>query len=245
LRHKAVPESRSRSLAPPPLATRGFSQHKIFENKVSFTCRERRIADSTRDFAIGGFRPRFCFDNLIQRFAVWAKEQWRIAICHQTPHANFAVMAHRSQFVWESGSPSACTGASITRRGSRAVRPSYSPRSHRERRRVSSGLRRAAGAAAESGSPWRASGCVERSASAGVCMRALAEPPGLAQRRTPTATTLLTTLTTFLTTFLLTTLATVTSLLALILTLTLRHHYLPLGISKGFGGPCPERVRRE
>jgi hypothetical protein len=52
---------------------------------------------------------------------------------------------------------------------------------------------------------------------------------------TPIATTtLLTAPATFLTTVLLTALATLTSLLAaLILALSLRHHYLPIGISRG------------
>src|SRR5262245_8812808 len=72
----------------PPLCPTGFSQHEIFEGKLSFACRERSTAVPTGDFPIRGLRSAFYFDNLIKRFAVLTKIQ-----CgrHKTPHTNQCV----------------------------------------------------------------------------------------------------------------------------------------------------------
>jgi hypothetical protein len=91
LRRMAIPESRSRLLAPPPLVARGLSQHKILENEISFASRKWRFALLAHGVAINGFWPGFCLDDLIQRFAVRAEEQWRTVVYHRTPPANFAL----------------------------------------------------------------------------------------------------------------------------------------------------------
>ena len=67
--------SRSRPWMAPLSVTRALSQHKIFENEFSFATWKWRFALLASDVVIGGFRPGFCFDNLIQRFASRAEEQ--------------------------------------------------------------------------------------------------------------------------------------------------------------------------
>jgi hypothetical protein len=73
------------ALGGPLSVTRALSQHKIFENEFSFAAWKWRFALLASDVVIGGFRPGFCFDNLIQRFAARAEEQWRTVVCHQNP----------------------------------------------------------------------------------------------------------------------------------------------------------------
>jgi hypothetical protein len=65
---KAIPESAARPRVAPLSVTRAFSQHETFENEFSFAAWKRRFALLASDVVIGGFRPGFCFDNLIQRF---------------------------------------------------------------------------------------------------------------------------------------------------------------------------------